>query len=146
MKYSVLIIALVFNQLAYAGSPNCSGTTQLTAAGDYLALTSDCTISNEKTFFEPTSVDLPSSPSIGDEFTVQDNTSYTLDDCEDYGDPGAPLVVCNPAGVTISAADATVDGSESVTLSGYYYQYTPSRQRVKFVFDGSDWNATYSNF
>lgn len=141
-----MFLSFLIVSTSYAGSPSCSDVTQITASGNYAASNSECIISVEKTFSEYTVVHLPPGASIGDKFTVQDNTSYTLDYCADYGDPGEPLIVCNPAGVIIDAVDATVDGSQSITLSGYYYQEMPLRQRVIFIFDGSDWNATYSDF
>lgn len=152
MKTLIAFIFTVLSTTAYAGSANCSNITHVTASGvDIYPSNSECVISIEKSISEYTVVHLPTSPSTGDEFTVEDHSPYNLDTCDPYFDEELQetLYLCYPAGVEVVSVDAPsvlVDGSNSLVMSGYYWQSSPNRQRVKFTFDGTDWQAAYSTF
>lgn len=149
MKKMLLGFLLVLSSVSRAGDSSCTSVTHVTAAGDYYASLSDCIISIEKTTFEATYVWLPSDTTSGDKYTVTDNTAYTLDSCENDGTEQEPLWVCSPAGVTVQSVDSgtgvTVDTTESTTLSGLYYQGSPTRQNVTLILNGTNWDATYGH-
>lgn len=149
MINAIILLVFAISTSSYAGSANCTGVTAITASGlTYNASSSDCVISVEKTVYEDTLIVLPAGQ-LGDEFTVQDNTSYSLDHCDEpYWDEETQqnITFCYPYGVSISAVNALVDEAGTLTLSGYYVQGSPQRQRVKLTFDGSNWQAQYSYF
>ena len=148
--FALTVFALLNN--SFAGAPNCTGTTTITASGvDVYPSLSDCKISVSKSIFEFTAVHLPAGASQGDEFTIEDNSSYEMDECIEYWDEYDERMVqlCWPAGVDITAVDypnETVEQSASVSLSGYYVPSAPARQRVKYILLGTDWVGTYSTF
>lgn len=147
MKLSIIGLILLFGSNVYAGSANCTGGTPVTAFGDYWASTSDCNIFIDKDFFEYTTVYLPASASVGDEFTIFDNTPYEYDVCDHYYDEYEQQEVyyCQPAGIGITSLDApTVYVGSGITYvqAGLYPQASPHRTSVKFVYDGSNWIET----
>lgn len=153
MKSLFIVLSILFSTPVYAGAANCSGTTQITASGlDYYASTSDCIISVEKTVSEDTFIHLPANAQAGDEFTIQDNTSYSLDTCDSYYDEESMQTIyyCWPYGFSIQSMDAgngvLVDGGDLLSDAGYYLVGSPHRDRIKLTFDGSNWQAEYSTF
>lgn len=149
MKKYFVFIALMFAvpTVACAGSASCSGTTVISAFGVNVNLTSQCILSVEKSFVEATVFHVPSSATIGDEFTIEVNTPYNIDSCDFYIDEETQerIDYCWPSTVSLlTPSGVSIDGSSIVELVGFYSPLNPYRQRVKIVYAGSGlWNATY---
>lgn len=182
MKECILFLAFLFVLIspAFAGSANCTGTTavswdQANAETAY-GLSSECVVrayqSDSGVISKP--FELPVSPSSGDEFTLQDDTPYSLDLCgwyfddPEYGGNGNSYRVCSPAGITArTTTSATIGGYEynnSWSLAGQYVTDaldpqnqpisipegypTQRRQQLKLVYDSitNDWATTETDW
>jgi hypothetical protein len=134
LSLALSLLMLVFWLPAHAGSSNCtSPIVSLTASGGYTAQSSDCVISVAKSFFEFTQVTLPAGASVGDEFTVKDDTTAEPD-CSTWEEE----TYCFSAGIGVRSADPNVmvDGAQNNTIFGV-------GQGMKVTFDGVDWQAVY---
>lgn len=144
MKKSIVLMFLFFSQLAWAGAPNCTTVTDVTAGNSYTASAADCVIRVNRPFsFTSFEVNLPED---GGTFKVQNGASYAGDQC-DYDDVDQ-IYICYPRAITTYSLDRvhnTVDTANSVTETGMYVQGGGEyRSSDTFTWDGSsNWGAAY---
>lgn len=125
---SAFLILSLSGCSAFAGLPDCTDETPFSGPGNYYAQPSDCKISVEKTSFDFTYVWLPDNPSVGDEFTIKENTSSQ--ECELYEEQE----YCWPAGVGVQSvnSETLIDDVQGVILSDFH-------QYIRVRFDGTNW-------
>lgn len=150
MKTAILAAALLFSQLAYAGSANCtSPTTQIDESPQYYtAPSSDCVIEVNRTSFTPVQIALPANPSVGDFFKVVDITPFQYDQCDQpFWDEDRQefITLCSAAAVSVVSYNDThlIAGSNEIANAGYYEQGSPLRYVMEFSFNGTEWDLNF---
>lgn len=143
MKECILFLAFLFVLIspAFAGSANCTGSTAVSTPQTYFA-SPECVISAEIPVESMgyLRVWLPSDPSFGDEFTVQENGGFLHDSGEWYDEENqvwVPYAYDYTGGMSLYTSDYLINDPELGTV----YEaanFTPGRY-LKVIFDGEYW-------
>jgi hypothetical protein len=143
MKPFILIFAfialLAASFAAHAGNSGCSNSQTYTTPNTDVYLTlSDCVLSAQASSFGYIRFNLPSNPSVGDQFTLTENSTATQTDTYDCTvDPAVPQT-CSDTYTGGTGLEAPVN----LSIDGYqeYWFATPG-WHVKVMFDGTKYTV-----
>lgn len=132
MKYLLAVLAFMLSYECLASSQYTEQVHVVTASGDYQATTADHVIIVKKASDEYTTVTLPATPSVGDEYIIKDGR-------------------CIPNEET-----GLILGLEVTTGDAYSYEYDVDKSQryvivnpcgaVTLVFDGDEWQTLNEAF